>query len=237
MEVMAGFEDAGGQDRRAGMLNLAETTGGTVTPGGQRVGERLRRARGELGAVYVLAYPRPAGRPGTTRRIEVRVPAQPRLRVRHRRTLADLGGEAALEQRLLGTLHFGRSGGDNPLALRVEAGAPTAAEEGGFVVPVRVRVGLGRLGMEPGERDHRGHLTMAIAALDERGRVSPVQRGEQAISIPHERLLEALSGDAAYTFSVRVRSGRQRLAVAVRDDVTRTIAVGEVELLAGPGEG
>lgn len=228
-EVMGSFEEAGIQDRRAGLLHLAEATGGSVTPGGQGLAGRLRKAREGPESVYLLAYPRPAGQAGKTRHIDVRLPGQKGLRIRHRRTFADVTSDVVLEQRVLATLQFG-PGTENPLDVRVETGAPTPGKDGVFEVPVRVRVRLGRVGIEPGEREHKGHLTLAIAARDERGRVSPVQVGEQAISIPHDKLLAALNGEAAYTFSVRVRGERQRLAVAVRDDVTRLISVGQVEL-------
>jgi len=232
LEATGGIEEAANQDRLSGLLGLADSTGGAVVPGGPRVADRLRQARQGRKTAYLLAYPTPAGGSGEMRRVEVRLPAHKDLRVRHRRSFADVGGDSGLEQRLLAALQFG-AGGDNPLEVRVEAGEPTRGEDGVLVVPIRVRVRLARLGMEPGEREHLGRLTLAIAARDERGRLSPVQRGEQRIAIPHERLLEALSGDAAYTFSVRVRSARQKLAVAVRDDLTRLISVSEIEV--GPG--
>jgi VWFA-related protein len=239
IEATAGIVEAGAQDRRMGLMNLAESTGGTVVPGGVGLGERLQRARKGDDAAYVLAFPTPPGRKsGAMRRIEVRLPAHDGLRVRHRRTFAALAGDSALELRLTSVLQFGSgAGAENPLEVRLEAGSPAPAEEGGFVVPVMVRVRLGRLGIEPGEREHTAHLTLAIASRDEKGRYSPVQRGEQVVKIPHDKLLQALASDAGYTFSVRVRGGRQRLGVAVRDDVTRLISVAEVALEAGAEDG
>jgi hypothetical protein len=88
--------------------------------------------------------------------------------------------------------------------------------------------------VQPKEHFHVGHLTVAVAARDGKGRLSGLPHDDFPVEIPNERLLSAPGQSAGYRFTVHLAPGESVLAVALRDDLSG--AEGIARLLLDPGK-
>jgi hypothetical protein len=107
----------------------------------------------------------------------------------------------------------------NPLEVHVELGKEEKDKDGHYVLPLLVKVPVSKLMLLPQERQHVGRYSVYLCARDTKGRVSAVSKAEVPLVIPNDELLNALSRTAGYATRLKVRSGEQKLAVAVRDDI------------------
>ena len=119
---------------------------------------------------------------------------------------------------------------------------------GTYEVPMLVSIPLGRLVLLPGERFHDGRISLYIAARDEMGRTSRVNKHVCPVRIVNSEILVAMGRNAACGVRMLMRPGKQRVAVTVRDElslVDSTVAL-EVEIpspepslaaASGPAEG
>ncbi len=109
---------------------------------------------------------------------------------------------------------------ENPLEIAVETREQEPQGDGTFVIPLLVQVPLGKLALLPGEKEHRARLSLFVAVRDEKGRTSEVNRQLWPIRIANSEVLTALGQTAAYGVRLRMRGGRQKIAIRVLDEVT-----------------
>jgi len=183
----------------------------------------------DMAAFYSLAFaPRPgdAGRP---HRIAVEV-TRPGTRVRHRSGWDPMTREARVGGRLLAALRFGGED-DNPLGAVLETAAPQREADGAFTVPLRLRVPAGALALVPQDGRRRGTLRVLLAVQDGEGRTTPVR----ALPLPVD--LPAVTGAAAdevpLTVRLKLREGRNTIAVAVVDELGQQTSVLRRDVLVG----
>ncbi len=102
-----------------------------------------------------------------------------------------------------------------------------------FVVPLLIRIPLGKLSYLPQEDMHRGRLRLFVGAKDSEGGLAPVQDVPVPIDIPAAEFDHARKQLYQYEIRLIMRAGRQVVAVGVRDEigavtgfVTRGVRVG-----------
>ena len=71
---------------------------------------------------------------------------------------------------------------------------------------------------------------MTFQVRDDRGGLSELQRREYPVVVPNALLAEAIGKTAGFTMRLAVRGGKQRIAVSVLDEISRTESVTTVEL-------
>jgi hypothetical protein len=96
-----------------------------------------------------------------------------------------------------------------------------AREDGSFEVPLLVHVPLANLVLIPGEAHHEAQVSMYVAARDEVGRTSPVNKHLCPVRIVNSELLVALGRSAACGMRLQMREGSQRLAVSAQDELAQ----------------
>lgn len=217
---------------------LARETGGRASLSNVTLESTLGSFFGDFEHYYSLGY-QAQPEPGRKRGIEVRL-KQPRrdggrLTVRHRLAVRDRTPEERMTERtlaalVLGTLH-------NPLQVTIETQPAEPAGDGNFVVPVIVRIPLGKLVLVPGAREHQARVSMYVAVVDERGRTSEVMREVCPIRIPNAELLVALGRHAGCGVRLLMRPGAQQVAVAVRDELSARDSAVRLELEVGAESG
>lgn len=129
----------------------------------------------------------------------------------------------------------------NPLEISVVALEQTPAEDGTFLVPLRIGVPLARLVLLPGAEQHQAQVSIFVMVRDEQGRVSKITRHLCPIRIANDEMLAARGRSAACGVNLKMRGGSQRVAVSLLDemaslDSTRAldIEVGVEESAAAP---
>jgi len=116
-----------------------------------------------------------------------------------------------------GTLFYSRD--DNPLGIHVSVGQQKPYE-GNFVVPVRVAVPIGKLGLIPVGDHYEGTFLVYVIAKDSDDKQSDLAIQRQVVTVPGKELTVAQAKDFYYDFSMTIGSGAQRVAIAVRDTNT-----------------
>lgn len=120
----------------------------------------------------------------------------------------------------MSTLIFGYE--TNPLKVALKFGAATRRDDGYYLVPVDIRLPIGQLVLVPHEKSYDARVEVFVSAMDAQGRTSPVERNPIPISIPADKVEQAKSEYYTYEARLLMRSGEQRVAVGVRDDLGAT---------------
>ena len=87
------------------------------------------------------------------------------------------------------------------------------------MVPVEVKIPIGKLALVPHGETHEARVRLFIAAIDGEGRTSPVQQIGVPISIPKADVERAKEQNYQYTANLLMRDGLQTVAVGVRDEL------------------
>jgi len=203
-------------NRQSTLQLLAEKTGGVAIINTNVITPRLERIARDFNTYYSLGYTPPHYGDGRYYKIDVKVKNRKDLQVRHREGYRDKSTEARMNDGTLAALNFPFE--ENPLAVALEFGKPRPRDDGFFLVPVLVRIPIGKLALIPHEKSDDARVRLFIAALDSNGGTSDVQQAPVPISIPKADVAAAQGKFYVYSVTLLMRGGSQRVAVGVRDD-------------------
>ncbi len=217
---------------QAPLQMLAEKTGGVAIINANQVGSHLDKLAQDFGTYYSLGYAPPHYGDGRYYKIDVKLKQKQKgYQIRHREGYRDKSPDSRMTDGTLAALNFPFE--DNPFGVEIEFGRGEQKDGGHFLVPVVVKIPLGKVVLVPREQSHEARLRLYIAAMDEKGGVSDVQQVQLPISIPAADLQGAMGKHYAYSVNLLMRRGDQKVAVGVRDDVAgessfvaRTLRVG-----------
>lgn len=199
------------------LQTLAEKTGGVAILNTNTITPRLERVARDFNTYYSLGYTPPHFGDGRYYKIDVKVKNRKDLQVRHREGYRDKSTEARMNDGTLAALNFPFE--ENPLDVTLEFGQPRAREDGFYLVPVLVRIPLGKLVLVPHEKTEDARVRLFIAALDSAGGTSDVQQAPVPISIPKADVAAAQTKKYVYSVTLLMRAGEQRVSIGVRDDI------------------
>jgi VWFA-related protein len=209
---------------------LAEKTGGMAVLNSNVVMPHLEKIANDFNTYYSLGYSPTHFGDGRYHKIEVKVKKKGLL-VRHREGYRDKTTEARMNDGTLATLQFPFE--ENPLGIDLEFGAPTSRQDGYYLLPVNVRIPIGKLVLVPREQTNEARVRLFIAAMDAQGDTSEVQQQALPISIPNAEVAGATGKYYVYSVNLLMRGGDHKVGVGVRDEVageasflSRTIRVG-----------
>lgn len=208
---MAAAEQVG---RTAAMGALADATGGRVSTGS--IQGLLGDAQRDLGSLYSLGYTPDDDEDGKRRNLRVEV-QRPDVEVLYRRSFRDTDEDQRMRDLTRSALLLDSV--DNPLGAALEFGPPEETEDGLAEVPVVVKFPMSSLTLMPRGDVHEGRLSLFVAAMDDRGRFTPVSKQELPMRIPNAQLHEALGRMGGYVFSIKLRPRAHTVAVTVRDEL------------------
>jgi VWFA-related protein len=216
-------------DGEATLLHLARETGGVALINGQRV-SALRQAVADLSSYYRLGFYHSSRADGTVRRIEVEVD-RPGLRVRSRRSFADLTtatrAQVSLEQALL----LGVAANAEPLAVRL--GTARRAGRGKLQVPFEVEIPMGEVTVRPARRGQIAtSLELHVAVEDEEGRRNTVA----TLPIEIETVAAAVGGHVVWEAAVTLRDQGHEVLFALSDPASGRVFVGRSGFDGGSGQ-
>lgn len=207
------------QNVQSSIRLMADETGGKTIfntnaflPGLEKIAEDFR-------TYYSLGYsPQHAG-DGRYHEIKVKLKKKG-LTARNREGYRDKTPETQMNDGTLAALSFPFQ--SNPLGVDINFGTPTRRADGFFVVPVDVRIPLGKLVLIPRETENEAAARVFVAAQDTQGGVSEVQQAAVPIRIPNDQVASIGQKFYTYTLSLLMRAGEQKVAVGLRDDIANT---------------
>ncbi|HEY2293526.1 MAG TPA: VWA domain-containing protein [Thermoanaerobaculia bacterium] len=217
------------------LQTLAEKTGGFAILNTNDATPKLERVASDFKTYYSLGYTPPHFGDGRYYKIEVKVKSRKDLQVRHREGYRDKSIETLMSDGTLAALNFPFE--QNPLGITLEFGQPRPRDDGFYLVPVLVRIPIGKLALIPHEQTQTedARVRLFIAALDSAGATSEVQQAPVPISIPAKDVQVAQKKQYVYSVTLLMRPGEQRVSIGVRDDVgaqacflSRSLRVGGV---------
>jgi VWFA-related protein len=212
---------------------MANETGGVAIVNTNNAFPVLQRISQDFGTYYSLGYQPAHFGDGRYYNIEVKLKDKGRkgLVVRHREGYRDHSPETRMNDGTVAALYYTFE--NNPLGIKLDFAAETRRDDGFYLVPVEVRIPIGNIAMIPREGTHEGRLKLYVGALDDKGRTSPVQQMPVAVSIPNDRMDHARTQDYVYTVTLLMRSGSQRVAVGVRDELAAQEAFLQRQVIVG----
>ncbi len=89
---------------------------------------------------------------------------------------------------------------------------------------VKLRVPISALTLLPDAENHTGQMSLLVTARSDDDRRSPPVRATIPLVIPNAELLQSMSRRAGAQIDIELSPGSNKIAVALRDDVARTIA-------------
>lgn len=199
------------------LQTLAEKTGGVAILNTNVITPRLERVARDFNTYYSLGYTPPHFGDGRYYKIDVKVKNRKDLQVRHREGYRDKSTEARMSDGTLAALNFPFE--ENPLGVTLEFGQPRQREDGFYLVPVLVRIPIGKLVLIPHEQTEDARVRLFIAALDSAGGSSDIQQAPVPISIPKADVAAAQNKKFVYSVTLLMRAGEQRVSIGVRDDI------------------
>lgn len=217
------------QNQQNGLRFLAQDTGGRAMLNVGDPQAALRLMSEDLTTYYSLGYQ--PQRPGdeVEHKIEVKVKVKG-AQVRHRQWYRDKPVNEAIAERTLAVMRFGPE--DNPLDARLEIGA--AKEQGDSVlVPVRVKVPMAKLYLQPGEGKRSGRLRLYVVASGG-GTTTPVRQTKLVtLNIPESDFAAVATKVYTYEIGISLKKGTYALGVGVRDELAAATSYLRKEFVLG----
>ncbi len=212
------------------LRQLADDTGGQAILNRNDLLPALRKVAEDFQTYYSIGYTPDHAGDEEFHNIAVEV-SRPGVRLRHRSGYRDKSSNTSMSEGVRASLTHAVD--DNPLRVVVEVGEGSESDGDRFLVPIQVIIPLSEIVLLPDGEKSRGRLRLFLAAMDEEGRTTEV------LEIPAE--IELADGDAGnhpdnwrFSTNLRMRNGRQTIALGVRDEfgavsafTTRALTVGD----------
>jgi VWFA-related protein len=201
------------------LVMLASETGGRALLDSNDFGAGLARMRQDFASYYSLGYTPAHTGDGREHRIEVKV-QRPGVQLRYRRSYRDKPVLEKTADRTLAALLHGME--DNPLGISVEVGEQTPGPSGDVNVPLQLKIPLFKLAILNREAAgvFEGSLRLFVATRSPDGKSSPLHQMAVPIRIPRKEVLNAMGQFYLYNLTLQLPPGEQRVAVAVRDEIS-----------------
>ena len=197
------------------LVLMAAETGGLAALNTNNIDGALDALARDLDDYYSLGYAPAHAVQGRYHEIEVRVKGKG-LKVRHRQGYRDKVASTRVHEGTLASLLYGPQ--KNPLEIRLAFGKARLNDDGERLLPLEVHIPLARVGLVPHEQVYRGDLRVAVAVLDDDGRMSPVDQKEFPVTIPAADVDTARGKHYVYAVELLMRPGDHMIAVGVHDD-------------------
>lgn len=223
------LQEARIQNRQNGLSFLAEETGGRTMFNVSQAAAALRTLSADLTSYYSIGY-RPQ-RPADDREHKVEVQVKRKgLTARYRRWYQDKSLGEAIAERTSATMAFG--GEENPLGAVLEVGQQTPAGES-FVVPLRVKIPLGKLYLEPKGEKREGRLRLFVVASGG-DKVTPVRETRVVtVTVPEKDLADGKAPEYVHEVRIKLEQGSWSVGIGVRDEIATTTSYLQGKVEAG----
>ncbi|MGE5414663.1 MAG: VWA domain-containing protein [Syntrophomonadaceae bacterium] len=205
------------QNMQGPIKMMAEETGGLAAVNTNDWKANLDQIASDFSNFYSLGYRAAKGASDRGHKIEVTVKRKG-LTVRTRTTFMEKSIETRTAESVVASLHYARS--ENPLGVNVSIGDAKPYDSENYLLPVRISVPIGKLGLVPSGETYQGQFFIYFVVLDVSGKQSDLQVQRQEVKVPQKDLAVAQRKDFYYDVQLVVvpgdRSSRWACATASR---------------------
>lgn len=213
-------------DESEGLSILAKETGGEFAIGAPLSLRALETVSSTLDNYYSIGYRLKDARPNVARRVTVRMKNKS-WTARTRRTLVEFSDDRRISDAVVSSLY---TEARPKTTFAITASARNIARNGREIrIRVAVSVPIKSLSLLPdGNGNVAGRFTVHVTAGREIGDASPVGHMEQRFTRPASSVGE--NERVEYEFDMNARSTTRRVALAVRDEVTREYGIATIDV-------
>jgi VWFA-related protein len=214
--------------RQAGLIFLAQDTGGRALLNAADVPGALARVADDLSTYYSLGYQPKRQGDEAEHKIEVKVKTRG-AQVRYRQWYRDKPVSETMAEATLAVMRFGPE--DNPLGVKLEVLPDWKPGE----TLVRIKVPVAKLFLQPNGASRQGQLRLYVAASGE-GSTTPVRQTKLVtVEVPEAEAAAGSQKDYTHEITIPLKPGYYALGVGIRDELAagtsylrREITVGSV---------
>jgi VWFA-related protein len=205
------------QNTQAPLQMFAEQTGGMAAVNTNDWKDSLNELAKDFSNFYSIGYRTTRAASDRPHSVEVKAKRKG-LKVRARKGLLEKSTETRTAEAVVASLFYPRS--DNPLNVSLTVGDAKPYDNENYLLPVRVAVPVGKLGLVPSGDRYEGQFFVYFVVLDAVGKQSDLQVQRQSVSVPVKDFTGAQKKDFYYDVQLIVVPGGQKLAIALRDGVS-----------------
>ena len=216
---------------------MAEETGGFSIINTNNFTPMLDRMAEDFGNYYSLGFqPSTSGVAGRYHTIKVLLKSKVKgVQLRFREGYRDRPISSRMADSTMAALNFGYA--KNPLGAEVTSGRQEIQENGQYLVPLTVKIPIGKMTFLPTDGVQRARLRLFVAAKDAEGGIAEVQELPLPIDIPDAEFEQAKTQIYSYKVVMLMRSGPQVVSVGIRDEIGASSSVATHGLRVGGGGG
>jgi VWFA-related protein len=212
------------------LQTMALDTGGLAAFNTNNFFGALEKIGEDFGTYSSLGYLSSSSTDGRLHTIDVKVKRK-NLKVRHREGFRTRTPEAVLNDSTYASLLYDTT--SNALGVEIESRMARPSDDGRFLLPIAVKIPIGNMALIPQENFHVGTFRVALAVIDQKGRLSPIDQKQIPVEIPTADLEVAREKFYVYTAELLMRQGGQTVAVGVRDDYSGESAFVKIPVNVG----
>lgn len=209
------------QNMQGPIRMMAEETGGLSAINTNDWKANLDQIASDFSNFYSLGYRSAKGATDRPHKIEVAVKKKG-MTVRTRTSFVEKSVETRTAEAVVASLHYARA--ENPLGVSLSIGDPKPYDSQNYLLPIRISVPIGKLGLLPSGDVYEGSFFVYFAVLDVSGKQSDLQIQRQSVKVPQKDLASAQRKDFYYDASLIVVPGGQKVAIGVRDGVSNLVS-------------
>jgi VWFA-related protein len=216
---------------------MAEETGGFSIINTNNFTPMLDRMAEDFGNYYSLGFqPATSGVAGRYHSIKVLLKNKMKgVQLRFREGYRDRPIASRMADSTMAALNFGYA--KNPLGAEVTSGRQEIQESGQYLVPLTVKIPIGKMTFMPTDGVQRARLRLFVAAKDADGGIADVQELPLPIDIPDAEFEQAKNQTYSYKVVMLMRAGPQVVSVGIRDEIGASSSVATHGLRVGGGGG
>ena len=202
------------------LVYMAEQTGGLAIINTNDVTAGLGKIGRDMTTFYSLGYRlTPTGQDRVHNvRVKLKGDRDRGYRLAYTRTFIEKTLPTRVGDRVMSGLAFDLD--DNPLEVTLSAAEPTPSSGGRWLLPVEVRLPIGKIALVPDGDNLSGFLSVYYAARDNEGKQSDLQTTEHSVKIPAAEYESSREKTFLVRASLLLEPGTYRISVGVRDQLT-----------------
>lgn len=212
------------------MRLMADMTGGVASIQTNNFAQAFRNIQRDLDAYYSLGYRASTERVDRQRSLNVRVKNKNYL-ARSRQTFVEKSTYAEMNDKVIANLLYKTK--QNDLKILVRTGAPAAADEDLYKVPLDIQIPMDSLTLLPqGESEYVGGFDIYVAVANKDGDMSDVSRKTHQLRVPSADIERAKGKYYTYSVDLLMEKGLNKISVGVVDNISNVNGFAREQVIA-----
>lgn len=212
------------------MRLMADMTGGVASIQTNNYAQAFRNIQRDLDTYYSLGYRATTERVDRQRSLTVHMKNKNYI-ARSRQTFVEKSTYAEMNDKVIANLLYKTK--QNDLKILVRTGAPAAADEDLYKVPLDIQIPMDSLTLLPqGDNEYVGGFDVYVAVANKDGDMSDVSRKSHQLRVAAADMERAKGKYYTYSVDLLMEKGLNKISVGVVDDVSNVNGFAREQIIA-----